>query len=162
MRSVYDGARTHCRVRCLNKLRTLSGAIVRMSVADCCDTGTLSFVSENQRFEMRFRLRSSERDESTDARRLSSIERSVLSAMSEAETERKGLRQRLDTARGRASLLLGNETFGNLDREPKSEQLLLEAERDLMAGERRIHQLSAHQEHLRKVLDLLKAEITSS
>ena len=111
---------------------------------------------------MRFRLRSSGRDESADARRLSSIERSLLDAMSEAGTEKKGLRQRLHTARGRASLLLGNETFGNLDREPKSEQLLLEAERDLMAGERRIHQLSAHQEHLRKVLDLLKAEITSS
>jgi hypothetical protein len=105
---------------------------------------------------MRFRLRSLARDEKADARRLSSIEQSLTSAIAEAELERQGLRRRLDLARDRASSLLGNETSEYLDREPQSERLLVEAERNLIAGEKRIRQLTAHMEHLGRVLDLLK------
>jgi hypothetical protein len=105
---------------------------------------------------MRFRLRSLMRDENADVRRLSSIERSLSVAIAEAESEKEGLRRRLDSARDRASALLGNETSDYLDREPQSERLLLEAERNLVAGEKRIRQITAHVEHLGKVLDLLR------
>ena len=105
---------------------------------------------------MRFRLRSLARDENADARRLSSIEKSLSTAIAEGESEKEGLRRRIDIARDRASALLGNETSEYMDREPQNEQLLLEAERNLIAGEKRIRQLTAHVEHLGRVLDLLK------
>jgi hypothetical protein len=41
-------------------------------------------------------------------------------------------------------VLLGKETSEYLNREPESERLLLEAERNLIAGGKRIHQLKAH------------------
>ena len=105
---------------------------------------------------MRFRIRSSARDEDADARRLRSIEQSLSTAIAEAESEKEGLRRRIDTARARASALVGNETFEYRDREPQKEELLLEAEQNLISGEKRIRQLTAHVDHLRKVLDLLK------
>ena len=105
---------------------------------------------------MRFRLRSSLRDENADARRLNSIRRSLSRAIAEASFEKEGLQRRIDAARQQASVLLGNQTSEYLDREPESEQLLLEAERNLVAGERQIHQLKAHLDHLSKVLQLLE------
>jgi hypothetical protein len=105
---------------------------------------------------MMFRLRSSTRDENADARRLSSIERSLSIAIAEAKSEKEGLQRRLDAARQQASIWLGNQTSEYLDREPKSERLLVEAEQNLIAGERRIHQLKAHLDHLARVLELLQ------
>jgi hypothetical protein len=105
---------------------------------------------------MRFRLRSSTRDENADARRLSSIERSLSIAITEAKSEREGLQRRLDAARQQASIWLGNQTSEYLDREPESERLLVEAEQNLIAGEKRIHKLKAHLDHLARVLELLQ------
>ena len=105
---------------------------------------------------MRFRLRSSTRDENADARRLSSMERSLSIAITEAKLEKEGLQRRLDAARQQASIWLGNQTSEYLDREPESERLLVEAEQNLIAGEKRIHQLKAHLDHLARVLELLQ------
>jgi len=105
---------------------------------------------------MWFRIRSSARDETTDALRLSSIEQSISIAIAKAESEKEGLRRRIENARVRASTLLGNATFEYQDRERQKEELLLEAERNLISGEKRIHQIEAHMLHLRKVIDLLK------
>jgi hypothetical protein len=105
---------------------------------------------------MRFRVRSLERDDDADARRLSSIERPLSIAIAEAKSELEGLRRRLESARQRASVLVGDEPFESGDREPENEQLLLEAEEHLIAGERRVRQLAAHVHHLAVVLELLK------
>lgn len=126
-----------------------------MSAENLCDTIRLLFAS-NQGLEMRFRICSSARDESADASRLAAIERSVVNAIAEAEREKNGLKRRLDSAKGRAAVLLGTDTFEYLDRERENEQLLLEAEHNLIAAERRIHQLNSHLEHLHRVSDLLK------
>ena len=45
---------------------------------------------------MRFRVRSLERDDDADARRLSSIERPLSIAIAEAKSELEGLRRRLE------------------------------------------------------------------
>ena len=105
---------------------------------------------------MRFKIRSSARDESADARRLSSIEQSILKAIADAETEKKGLARRLEVARARASALLGNDVAEYQDREPQSEQLLQQAEREMIAGQKRITQLTTHIDHMGRVLDFLK------
>jgi hypothetical protein len=105
---------------------------------------------------MRFRVRSLERNDEADARRLRSIERPLSIAMAEAQSEMEGLRRRLELARQRASVLVGDEPFESCDREPENEQLLLEAEEHLTVGERRVRQLVAHVSHLAAVLELLK------
>ena len=97
---------------------------------------------------MRFRLRSSIRDENTDARRLNAIERCISQAIAEAQSERDGLQRRIETARRNAGALLGNDTSEYFHRDPESEQQLFEAERNLIAGEKRIRQLEAHLSHL--------------
>jgi hypothetical protein len=107
---------------------------------------------------MRFRFRSSARDQDADARRLNSIEQSILQAIAEAEAEKGGLARRLDTARARAAVLLGSDTSDYASRDPKSERLLQQAEADLVAGQRRVNELAAHIVHLGKVLDRLKSE----
>jgi len=105
---------------------------------------------------MRFKFRSPQRDESADARRLNSIRRSLSRAIDEAIFEKEGLQRQINAARQQASLLLGNQTSEYHDREPESEQLLLEAERNLVAGERRIVELKAHLDHLAQLLQLLE------
>ena len=67
----------------------------------------------------------------------------------------RGLQRQLDAARQQASIWLGNQTAEHLDREPESERLLAEAGHNLIAGEKRIHQLKAHLDHLARVLELL-------
>jgi hypothetical protein len=106
---------------------------------------------------MRFRLRSSGRDQNADARRLSSIERALSLAIADANSEKEGLQRRLNSARHKASALLGNGTLESSDREPQHEQLLTEEERDLVAGGKRIRQLDAHIKHLARLLELLNA-----
>jgi hypothetical protein len=105
---------------------------------------------------MRFRVRSSARDQSSDAGRISSIQQSILKAIADAEAERNGLTRRLEAARGRAAALLGSDTSDYGSRDPKSEQLLQQAEHDLMAAQKRVNELAAHIGHMGRVLDFLK------
>ena len=105
---------------------------------------------------MRFRVRSPARDQSADADPLSSIEQSILKAIADAEAERNGLARRLEAARGRAAALLGSDTSDYGSRDPKSEQLLQQAEDDLMAAQKRVNELAAHIGHMGRVLDCLR------
>ena len=106
---------------------------------------------------MRFRLRSLARDETVDARRFNTVERVLLDVIAETESERKGLKKRIEVARVRAGALVGDEPHQS-EREPKIEKMLLEAEHDLIAGEKRMRQLNSQLERLGRVLDLLKQE----
>jgi hypothetical protein len=106
--------------------------------------------------DVRFRIRSSERDKTSDADRLQSIKRAILSAMDSAQSEEDGLKRRLEGARTRASMLVGNEAFENQQREVATEHLLAGAEREFAAAAQRIRQLADHREHLARVLQALK------
>jgi hypothetical protein len=105
---------------------------------------------------VRFRIRSSERDKTADTDRLQSIERAIAGAIASAQSEEEGLKRRLESARARASMLIGNETFENLQREQATEQLLAGSEREFAAAAKRIRQLTEHREHLARVLQVLK------
>jgi len=48
---------------------------------------------------MQFKARSFRRDEKRDASRLASIERAILGAITDAEADRAGLQQRIESAR---------------------------------------------------------------
>src|ERR1700722_14090868 len=104
---------------------------------------------------MRFKVRSLGRDNSADARRLGLIERSLHTAIAEAESESKGLERRVEGARNSAASLMGTEQVDYLDRDQKKEKMLSDLEQQIIAGGNRIRQLNEHLEHLRRVLELL-------
>ena len=105
---------------------------------------------------MGFRIRSPERDERADADRLRSVERAIVGAIASAESEQEGLKRRLENARVRASVLVGNGTFENLDRDQATEQLLAGSEQEFSAAAKRLRQLAAHREHLQRIFQALK------
>ena len=73
---------------------------------------------------MRFRIRSSARDENADARRLRSIEQSLSTAIAEAESEEEGLRRQIDIARARASAMVErNVQYPDREREKRNYSL---------------------------------------
>lgn len=75
--------------------------------------------------------------------------------IAEAEAEREGLDRRIQNAKNQASMLMGNDAFEYMDREPKTEQELTTSEQLLLAAERRMRQLSEHLAHLQRVLQTL-------
>jgi hypothetical protein len=91
-----------------------------------------------------FKTRSPQRDQSADVNRVASIEQAIQRAISEAEKEKAGLTRRLDKSRHQASLTMGNETYGDLEREPESEKLLADAEKEISRAVERSRQLTAH------------------
>lgn len=105
---------------------------------------------------MRFRIRSPLRDAMSDAGRLHSVESAILSAIANAEFERSGFQRRLEDARHRASLLVGNEAFEYLEREKETERDLCASEREFAAAGARIRELGQHIQHLQEVLRTLK------
>lgn len=105
---------------------------------------------------MRFRFRSSKRDESVDASRLGSIEKSIRSALADIEAEKKGLQRRLKEARDQAAMLVGDEPFEYRDREKAKEEKLSEAEDNLMTAAGRLRELDTQTAHLQRVLQALK------
>src|SRR5277367_902206 len=104
---------------------------------------------------MRFRIRSPQRDVTADAKRIALVEQSMQKAIADAESEKKGLGQRIEKQRGHASALMGNEIYGNLEREPEAAKLLDGAEEELSRGLARLRELNAHLEHLHWVLAVL-------
>jgi predicted nucleic acid-binding Zn-ribbon protein len=105
---------------------------------------------------MRFRIRSPRRDESSDAKRLGSIERSIRNAISDIESEKDGLARRIKDARDQASVYVGSEPFEYLDREQSTEKELSASEHELVSAAKRVRQLNAHLENLHRVLEVLK------
>jgi hypothetical protein len=104
---------------------------------------------------MRFKTRSSRRDEDSNANRIASIEQSIRKAIVDAEVEKTGLNRRIDKQRVQASVMIGNEIYGDLERHPEAEKLLTDAEREMLRGLARIRELNAHMDHLHGVLAAL-------
>jgi chromosome segregation ATPase len=105
---------------------------------------------------MRFRFRSSKRDESVDASRVGSVEKSIRSALADIEAEKKGLQRRLQEARNQASMLVGSEPFEYRDREEAKEEKLSASEHNLITAAGRLRELDTQTEHLQRVLQALK------
>src|SRR3984957_11583546 len=105
---------------------------------------------------MRIRFRSARRDESSDAKRLGSIERSIRNAISDVESDKDGLARRLKDARDRAAVHVGSDASEYLDRETSVEQELSASERELVSAPKRVRRFNSHLEHFYRVSDVLK------
>ena len=65
-----------------------------------------------------FKVRSPERDEDTDRQRVDAVMNAIEAALQAAESEHKGLSQRVDEVLARAAVTVGNASDEYLDREP--------------------------------------------
>jgi hypothetical protein len=97
----------------------------------------------------RFKVRSPERDEDTDRRRVETVMNAIETVLSAAEHEQKGLNQRVDDVLARAAVTVGNASDEYLDREPldSHHQGLFSAE--ISSGQRRLKSLADTITHLR-------------
>ena len=89
------------------------------------------------------RFRSQDRDLQTDIGRFAPVRTETLKALHAIDQERDGLTRRLEEARLRAAVLLGNEDGIYFEREPADERLLVEAEAQMMQAQARLDQLQA-------------------
>ena len=99
----------------------------------------------------RFKIRSPERDSGTDRLRIESIISAIDAALKSAESERDGLKNRLDEVLARASVTVGNATEEYLDRElyRSHHQDLFDSE--MARGEKRTRELSTMIGHFKFV-----------
>ena len=105
-----------------------------------------------KRLPMLFKTRSAQRDQGADANRLASIEQSIRKAIADAEAEKKGLSHRLEKSRSQAAVMMGNEIYGDSERDPEAEKLLTDAESEMSRALKRTRELDAHLQHLCEVL----------
>ena len=99
----------------------------------------------------KFKVRSPERDGATDHSRIDPILSSIESALESAESERDGLKNRIEEILARASVTVGNATEEYLDRESyrSHHQDLFDSE--MARGEKRTRELSTMIGHLKSV-----------
>jgi hypothetical protein len=65
-----------------------------------------------------FKVRSPRRDDDTDRERVEAVMNAIEAALQAAESEQKGLNQRVDEVLARAAVTVGNASDEYLDREP--------------------------------------------
>jgi hypothetical protein len=101
-----------------------------------------------------FKVRSSQRDKQTDQERVSSIANAINAAIASAEKERSALNIRMNDAQDLAALAAGNDSDEYLTREPKDTLRIAGYEQQLIAGHKRIEELSTHIASLNALRDL--------
>ena len=94
-----------------------------------------------------FRFRSPDRDQETDNRRITLVQKALRSAVADAEAEMKGLRTRI--AKARMSLDIPRAVRGWRPAPALGAQLN-NAEQRLLAGEQRLKQMNEHLVRLRE------------
>jgi len=106
-----------------------------------------------------FDFRAPQRDRESDRARLAAICKTVSAAVTDAETELRGLRIRLESARQSAAMLFTNLENGNLEASSRSE--LKSVEVRLLAAERRVKQLVDHLATLQRIQSEVDAASSS-
>jgi hypothetical protein len=96
-----------------------------------------------------FQVRSSERDEDTDRRRIATIMNAIESVLSAAETEQKGLNQRVEDVLARAAVTVGNASDEYLDREPLDTQHQALFSEEISNGQKRLKSLAETISHFK-------------
>jgi hypothetical protein len=89
-----------------------------------------------------FKVRSPERDEDTDRERIQTIMNAIETVLGAAETEQKGLNQRVEDVLARAAVTVGNASDEYLDREPLDNHHQGLFSEEISNGERRLKSLA--------------------
>lgn len=96
-----------------------------------------------------FKVRSPERDEDTDRQRIQTIMNAIETVLSAAETEQKGLNQRVEDVLARAAVTVGSASDEYLDREPLDNLHQSLFGEEISNGQRRLKSLADTISHFR-------------
>jgi hypothetical protein len=96
-----------------------------------------------------FRARSSSRDEQTDTANIRSIAAAIERSLTATEAEHAGLSNRLEDAKLRASIVVGDGTDEYLSREKEQTAWLGRLETELQNGRERLNVLQQNISHLK-------------
>lgn len=96
-----------------------------------------------------FKMRSAARDTESDRARVTSIFRSIESALEGAKAEQAGLKSRIDDALARAAVTLGNDSDEYLTRDPEDNRYQNLLGTEIADGQRRLHELGVTIGHIR-------------
>jgi hypothetical protein len=96
-----------------------------------------------------FRTRSKERDVNTDHDAIKSIATAIAAALNKAETERAGLKARMDDVLSRAAIVGGNDIDDYLTRTEDRSTMLSNSDAEISRGEQRLKVLDQNIVHLK-------------
>ncbi len=97
----------------------------------------------------KFKVRTAQRDEDTDRRRVASVVNAIETALSAAEDEQKGLSQRVEDVLARAAVTFGNASDEYLDREPLDTQHQDLFSEEISNGQKRLESLAITISHFK-------------
>jgi hypothetical protein len=103
-----------------------------------------------------FRARSLDRDLKADHQRLLSVVQTLDAAINSAEAEHAGLNARMNEVLGRAAVTIGNDTDEYLWRDPRDSQNQNLLDQQLIAGRKRLDQLTTTITHLKFLRTVFK------
>ena len=89
-----------------------------------------------------FQVRSPERDEDTDHKRIETVMNAIETVLHAAEDEQKGLNQRVEDVLARAAVTVGNASDEYLDREPLDSHHQGLFSEEISNGQRRLKSLA--------------------
>ena len=96
-----------------------------------------------------FKVRSHERDEATDRQRIETVMNAIETVLRAAESEQKGLSQRVDDVLARAAVTIGNGSDEYLDREPLDTHHQSLFSEEIANGQRRLKSLADSISHFK-------------
>ena len=96
-----------------------------------------------------FKVRSPQRDEDTDRKRVETVMTAIEAALHAAEGEQKGLSQRVEDVLARAAVTVGNASDEYLDREPLDRRHQDLFNEEISSGQRRLKSLADTIAHFR-------------
>jgi hypothetical protein len=89
-----------------------------------------------------FKVRSPERDEDTDRQRIQTVMNAIETVLNAAESEQKGLNQRVEDVLARAAVTVGNASDEYLEREPLDTHHQGLFSEEISSGQRRLKSLA--------------------
>jgi hypothetical protein len=89
-----------------------------------------------------FKVRSPQRDDDTDRKRVEIVMNAIEAALQAAESEQKGLSQRVEEVLARAAVTVGNASDEYLDREPLDDHHQNLFSEEISNGQKRLHSLA--------------------
>ncbi len=106
-------------------------------------------LAKDHRSGEKFKVRSAGRDEDTDRQRIATVMNAIEAVLSAAESEQKGLKQRVEDVLARAAVTVGNASDEYLDREPLDTQHQRLFSEEISNGQKRLRSLADAISHFR-------------
>lgn len=109
-----------------------------------------------------FKSRSLERDADTDVNAVRIVADAINLVLRQAETERSGLKKRLDDVIARAALVGGNDVDEFVTRSERRSDMLRQSDDDIKRGQDRLNRIDTNISHFRFLKTALQSRFPDS